>query len=118
MFDIRAVREALLRQGGDRWQAILQSPDFYSLSACRDLLFHEQEHVFDLQEIRRMTEKAGLNWIGIIPPPGARELARDKLQLETTQLTLNDWHTLEQLEPGLFSGMYQFYVRKPVLKKA
>ncbi len=116
--DIRAVREALLRQGGDRWQAILQSPDFYSLSACRDLLFHEQEHVFDLQEIRRMTEKAGLNWIGIIPPPGARELARDKLQLETTQLTLNDWHTLEQLEPGLFSGMYQFYVRKPVLKKA
>ncbi len=114
---IRAVREALLHQGGERWQAILQSPDFYSLSACRDLLFHEQEHVFDLQEIRRMTEKAGLEWVGIIPPAGARELAREKLQLNTADLTLNDWHTLEQLQPSLFSGMYQFYVRKPHLQR-
>ena len=116
--EIRAAREALLSQGGERWQAILQSPDFYSLSACRDLLFHEQEHVFDLQEIRRLVENAGLDWVGILPPAGARELAEEKLQLGTHDLTLNDWHTLEQLKPSLFSGMYQFYVRKPLLKRA
>lgn len=115
--EIRAAREALLSQGGERWQAILQSPDFYSLSACRDLLFHEQEHVFDLQEIRRLVENAGLDWVGILPPAGARELAEEKLQLGTHDLTLNDWHTLEQLKPSLFSGMYQFYVRKPLLRK-
>ena len=110
--DIRCVREALIQQNSSDWAGILQSPDFYSLSACRDLLFHEQEHVFDLQEIRRMIDRAGLQWIGIVPPPGARALAQEELKLAPEHLTLNDWHTLEQLHPALFSGMYQFYVRK------
>ncbi len=111
--DIRRVREALLQQNSDDWAGIFQSPDFYNLSACRDLLFHAQEHVFDLQEIRRMIEHCGLDWVGIVPPAGARTLARNELKLAPENLTLNDWHTLEQLHPALFSGMYQFYVRKP-----
>lgn len=111
--DIRCVREALLQQNNDNWGAIFQSSDFYSISACRDLLFHTQEHVFDLQQVRRLIENAGLDWIGIVPPTGARQLAADVLKLEPSNLTLNDWHTLEQIEPALFAGMYQFYVRKP-----
>ena len=112
--EIRTVREALLHQGEGRWRAILQSPDFYSMSSVRDLLFHTQEHTFDLQEIRRMIESADLEWIGIVPPPGAQQLAEKILRLPPANLTLNDWHTLEQIEPALFAGMYQFYVRKPV----
>ena len=111
--DIRTVREALLHQGEGRWRAILQSPDFYSMSSVRDLLFHTQEHTFDLQEIRRMIESADLEWVGIVPPPGAQQLAEKILRLPPANLTLNDWHTLEQIEPALFAGMYQFYVRKP-----
>ncbi|HIF49589.1 MAG TPA: class I SAM-dependent methyltransferase, partial [Cytophagales bacterium] len=65
--DIRTVREALLHQGEGRWRAILQSPDFYSMSSVRDLLFHTQEHTFDLQEIRRLIEGVGLEWVGIVP---------------------------------------------------
>jgi hypothetical protein len=111
--DIRCVRETLLQQNSDNWGAIFQSSDFYSISACRDLLFHTQEHVFDLQQVRRLIENAGLEWVGIVPPAGARQLAADVLKLEPAYLTLNDWHTLEQVEPALFAGMYQFYVRKP-----
>lgn len=111
--DIRTVREALLHQGEGRWDAILQSPDFYTMSSVRDLLFHTQEHTFDLQEIRRMIEGAGLEWVGIVPPAGAQKLAADILRVTPANLTLNDWHTLEQIEPALFAGMYQFYVRKP-----
>lgn len=111
--DIRVVREALLQQNDEGWKAIFQSSDFYSMSACRDLLFHTQEHVFDLQQVRRLIENSGLEWIGIVPPAGARQLAADVLKLEPSHLTLNDWHTLEQIEPALFAGMYQFYVRKP-----
>lgn len=111
--DIRCVRETLLQQNSDNWGAIFQSSDFYSISACRDLLFHTQEHVFDLQQVRRLIENAGLEWVGIVPPAGARQLAADVLKLEPAHLTLNDWHTLEQIEPALFAGMYQFYVRKP-----
>jgi 2-polyprenyl-3-methyl-5-hydroxy-6-metoxy-1,4-benzoquinol methylase len=112
--DIRTVREALLQQGNGRWDAILQSPDFYSMSSVRDLLFHTQEHTFDLQEVRRLVDSANLEWIGIVPPAGAQKLAEKVLRLPPKNLTLNDWHTLEQIEPALFAGMYQFYVRKPL----
>ncbi|MDF1762380.1 MAG: methyltransferase domain-containing protein [Oleibacter sp.] len=111
--DIRCVRETLFQQKSDDWQAILSSSDFYSLSACRDLLFHEQEHVFDLQQIRSLIDHEGLKWIGMVPPNGAKKLAQECLQLSPDSLTLNDWHTLEQIQPSLFAGMYQFYVRKP-----
>ncbi|MEK9767217.1 MAG: class I SAM-dependent methyltransferase, partial [Thalassolituus sp.] len=71
--EIRTVREVLLQNQDQRWSAVLQSSDFYSLSGCRDLLFHTQEHTFDLQEVRRLIEKSGLEWIGIVPPAGARK---------------------------------------------
>ena len=110
--EIRTVREVLLQNQDQRWSAVLQSSDFYSMSGCRDLLFHSQEHTFDLQEVRRLIEKYGLEWIGIVPPAGARKMAAEKLRLKPEELSLNDWHTLEQIEPALFAGMYQFYVRK------
>ena len=111
--DIRLVRETLIQQGSEQWHAILQSPDFYSLSACRDLLFHTKEHTYDLQEVRRLIDNAGLEWVGMVAPQGAYKLAADVLKLKPQHLTLNDWHTLEQVNPALFAGMYQFYVRKP-----
>lgn len=111
--EIRDVRALLLHQEGETWQPILQSPDFYSLSACRDLLFHQLEHNFDLQEIRHLIEDCHLKWVGIVPPPEARAIANEYLNMEPENMTLNDWHTLEQLKPSLFSGMYQFYAQKP-----
>lgn len=112
--DIRSAREAILQQKDKRWDALIQSPDFYSMSSVRDLLFHTQEHAFDLQDIRRLIDGENLEWIGIVPPAGAQKLAEKVLQLKPHSLTLNDWHTLEQTEPALFAGMYQFYVRKPL----
>ena len=34
------------------------SPDFYSISACRDLLFHVQEHRLTLPQIARISDRA------------------------------------------------------------
>jgi hypothetical protein len=64
--------------------------------------------------VRRLVDSANLEWIGIVPPAGAQKLAEKVLRLPPKNLTLNDWHTLEQIEPALFAGMYQFYVRKPL----
>lgn len=110
--DMRLVREALLQKAiaGD-WSGLYSSPDFYSTSACRDLLFHQQEHVFDVQELPAFLASAGLQWLGMLPPPEGREL----LQLvgkHSSELRVSEWQALEQSNPGLFSGMYQFYAVK------
>ena len=112
--EIRLVREALLQGNVDGdWNNILQSDDFYSLSACRDLLFHEQEHVFNLTEIDELVKNAGLEWVGILPPHNSRALSQQHLSKTPDTMTIEDWDELEQKEPAIFAGMYQFYVRKP-----
>lgn len=110
---IRLVREALLQQSlpGD-WQDIYQSADFYSLSGCRDLLFHEQEHVFDVLELPEFLQHAGLQWMGMLPPPGAQALI-DLTGKHCSEISVQEWHQLEQNNPDLFAGMYQFYAIKP-----
>ncbi|GGY39515.1 hypothetical protein GCM10011297_10900 [Bacterioplanes sanyensis] len=112
--DIRLVREALLQQAieGD-WHSLIQSPDFYSLSACRDLLFHTQELVFDLSQLLQLAEQTQLEWVGLIPPPSAESLAQRHFGCHAHQLTLSQWQQLEQQQPQLFAGMYQFYLHKP-----
>ena len=112
--DMRLVREALLQGSlaGD-WQELFQSADFYSLSACRDLLFHQQEHTFTCLEVRQLLNDNGLEFIGMIPQGDSEKLARQRFNKAGHQLTLAEWHQVEQQKPGLFAAMYQFYVRKP-----
>lgn len=111
--EMRLIREALLQGSieGD-WKEIYNSPDFYSLSACRDLLFHEQEHVFDVLELEDFLAGAGLEWIGMLPPPDSQELL-SLTGKHSSRISPEEWHTLEQNNPQLFAGMYQFYARKP-----
>lgn len=109
--NMRLVREALLQKSlpGD-WSDIYNSPDFYNLSACRDLLFHVQEHTFDATELEDFTASAGLSFLGMLPPPGFTLPAGQS----TSELTCSQWAALEQKNPALFAGMYQFYVQRPL----
>ncbi len=110
---IRLMREAILQHSlPGNWQDIYQSPDFYSLSGCRDLLFHEQEHVFDVLELPEFLQHAGLQWMGMLPPPGAQALI-DLTGKHCSEISVQEWHQLEQNNPDLFAGMYQFYALKP-----
>jgi 2-polyprenyl-3-methyl-5-hydroxy-6-metoxy-1,4-benzoquinol methylase len=105
--DLRALRGDILRQQNlPQWQNILISPDFYSLSTCRDLLCHEQEWVFDIAAIEPWLEQAGLQWVGMLAPEQYSGPA------SAADLTPADWALIEQQQPDLFSGMYQFYARK------
>ena len=65
--DIRECRTEIMNMTTDsnsRMQTIINSKDFYSLSACRDLLFHVQEHRFTLPQISNALKKMGLIFIG------------------------------------------------------
>lgn len=105
--DIRLVRQAIMQGNieGD-WSEIMRSPDFYTLSSCRDLLFHTQEHVFDVSTLPKWLEQAGLQWVGMIPPPNNHKGLHP-------QAHVDEWAAYEQENPQLFAGMYQFYAQKP-----
>ena len=110
--EIRLVREALLQNSiPGEWQEFFESPDFYSMSGCRDLLFHEQEHVFNLPEISELLAGSGLQWLGMLPPLGSHNIIQ-RTGKHSSDLSLEEWHQIEQENPGLFAGMYQFYAIK------
>ena len=91
---------------------VIGSPDFYSLSACRDFLFHVQEHRFTLPQIEVALNDLDLRFLGF-------ELKQSwimnfsEFYPEKDALTsLSSWHQFELKNPGTFSRMYQFWVQK------
>ena len=108
--DIRRGRDAIMRLPADAPERpVTGFSDFYSLSECRDLLFHVQEHRFTIARIRTLLADAGLDFIGFersdtdagemvasMPPPDA----------------LDGWHEHERRHPHTFAAMYQFWVRR------
>jgi len=89
--------------------------DFYSLSECRDLLFHRQEHCTNLLELKERLEVLGLKFMGF-------EMTNLEILEEYIQRfpddpywnNLEHWHALEQDRPLTFFGMYQFWCYKPL----
>jgi hypothetical protein len=110
--NIRAVRSALIHNQADiAYSLVALFGDFYSTSACRDLLFHEQEHRFTTSQLKDLLIKYDLEFLGIVVKPAARnrfiqEYGVDKL------CDLDAWGEYEEAHPGTFGNMYQFQVRR------
>ena len=92
---------------------VLNSPDFYSLSTCRDLLFHVQEHRFTLPEIETALKELGLVFIGFELQDHQVQNRFKELDPRKESLTsLPLWHQFELDHPDTFTSMYQFWVQK------
>lgn len=111
--DIRAFRRQVLAVGeGSALAALRTSDDFYSLSGCRDLLFHVHEHHFTLPRVADLLAGQGLRLVGFdVPPEGAR-LFREMHGAGADALDLTLWDAVEARAPTLFAGMYQMWGRK------
>ena len=89
------------------------SPDFYTLSACRDLLFHTEEHDFDLDEIASCLERLGLRFIGFEhAAPGVDEHYSRLFPDDPSRTSLASWARFEAAHPGTFVAMYSFWCQK------
>ena len=115
--DIRRYREELINKDlntdSKTSKLIIGTENFYSLSGCRDLLFHAQEHHFTLPQIEAALKDLGLKFLGfeIIEVSTMRSFSKlysDKDALVSLPL----WHQFELKNPGIFRGMYQFWVQK------
>ena len=91
---------------------MLFSRDFFSLSECRDLLFHAQEHRLTLPEIAAFMGDNGLRFIGFeLDLPAKRNYAR-QFPDDVAMTDPMQWHRYETDNPRTFLGMYQFWVQK------
>ena len=110
--DIRRCRQDLISRQDARFSTILHSPDFCSTSACRDLLFHVQEHRLTLPEIGAFLTAHGLTLLGFELDAPKLARYRGAFPDDTTMTDLALWHRFETANPDTFRGMYQFWVQK------
>ena len=109
---IRACRAAIRARHDDLFQQIIRNEDFYSMSGCRDLLFHVHEHRFTLPQVGAMIERLGLKFLGFELPDSGAALAgyRSRYPQDAAAIDLGKWHQFETEFPDTFSRMYQFWV--------
>lgn len=110
---IRRCRQDLMDQrGDDAWRSIFIS-DFYSISGCRDLLFHVQEHCLTLEAIETFLAEAGLTFIGFELDPAVQARYARRFPEDRPATNLANWSQFERENPDTFMEMYQFWVQKP-----
>ena len=111
--EIRSARDRLRALPPEHpASAVVESRDFYSLSTCRDMLFHAQEHRFTVPQLAAIMDRLGLEFLGFELPPGIGAVYRQRYPDDPAMRSLNDWDAFEQDNPGTFGDLYQFLVRR------
>lgn len=110
---IRACRELIAGLPAGHPAAVLvHSPDFYSISECRDLLFHVQEQQLNLGRIAAMLERLALEFLGFeFNSLAGLNRYRSRFPDDPHAISLANWDQLEQAFPDTFSAQYVFWVR-------
>jgi len=111
--EIRRCRQALIDLNEqENFGAILNSPDFYSTSACRDLLFHVQEHRMTLTGIDAFIRANQLKFMGFEIDTDVLRAYKQRFPNDPEAIRLEQWHQFETENPDIFAGMYQFWIQK------
>jgi SAM-dependent methyltransferase len=104
--DLIADEESPMRSG------VLDCPDFYSTSECRDLLFHVQEHRMTIPQLKTIFAEHDLRFIGFIVDAQIRLAYLRRFPQDAALTSLDNWNVFEQENPLTFVGMYAFWVQK------
>ena len=98
---------------GDQTKHLTRWMDYYSTSACRDLIFHVQEHHYTPLKIKQSIDDLGLKFLGFHLPNSNIIKSYTKLFPEDPYgLDLENWHKFEQKNPSTFETMYNFWLQK------
>jgi hypothetical protein len=88
------------------------SKDFFSMSECRDLLFHSKEHRLNLLQIAKALGDLKLNFLGFEIPAQIRKQFLSTRSETSDLYSLSAWHEYETENPNTFAQMYEFWVQK------
>lgn len=115
--EIRRCRQDIVAEaikGDTQLIQLCMRSDFYSLSPCRDLIFHVQEHRFTIPEIASALDTLGLEFLGFeTPTPQPLIQFRQENPGCPPAQQLERWQSFEERFPDTFRGMYQFWCKKP-----
>lgn len=111
--EIRRFRRHAIGSADPQMQALLRFVDFFSVSECRDLLFHVQEHQMTLPDIAAFLDENRLTLLGLVIAPAIGRQYAARFPDDPAMTDLRNWDRLEAANPTLFAGMYQFWVQKP-----
>ena len=114
--DIRRCRQdiiAMSEDGNSKMAGIHNSTDFFSLSECRDMLFHVQEHRFTLPQVEDALLDLKLKFLGFeLDNQKAMRKFRNSHLSKPALISLSLWHKFELENPSTFGAMYQFWCKK------
>ena len=95
------------------FEKIINRRDFYSTSSARDLMFHVQEHCFNLPQLSEIILDFDLEFLGF-----TNEMIKNKYSKlfpeDKKNILLENWDHFEISEPDTFISMYNFWVRKKI----
>jgi hypothetical protein len=111
--DIRKCRQEITAASDDTvLAAVSQRADFFSLSGCRDLLFHVQEHRMSLPQIAGFIARENLIFLGFDAESALLDRYAARFPADTAKTDLAAWDRFEAENPQTFTTMYQFWVQK------
>ncbi|CAA7620901.1 Type 11 methyltransferase [Candidatus Terasakiella magnetica] len=111
--DIRRCRQDLMAAdstGG--FHSLLSLSDFFSVSACRDLLFHVQEHRMTLDGIGVFLKDNDPDFLGFDIDRPIIDAYTRRFPADRAATDLRQWQRFEAENPDTFRSMYQFWVQK------
>ena len=88
--------------------------EFYSLSECRDLCFHVQEHLFTTETLEQLLNAEKLVFCGFMLPKSIKDAYQNCFPEDTNGTSLSNWGEFESNNPSTFQSMYQFWAYKPL----
>ena len=109
--DIKKFRQLLINSHNEHHQLLTKSSDFFSLSTFRDLIFHVQEHCFNIPQIKKCLNKLGLKFCGF----ENKDVISNFRNFHGKEMDIYDlelWHQFEENNPRSFGGMYVFWCQK------
>lgn len=110
--DIRRRRQELVNAADSGFSDVMTSADFYSVSGCRDLLFHVNEQRVTLERIGAFLRDNSLTFLGFSAKDAVLAHYRKCFPDDPDTTNLDHWQVFEQGNPGTFTNMYQFWIRR------
>jgi SAM-dependent methyltransferase len=111
--EIRRCREDIIGLlDGEPTKKMTLSSDFYSLSDCRDMLFHSHELRLTLPQIKQFLAENELDIIGFDIPNDILKKYGELFPADLAKTNLDNWARFEKKYPHTFGNMYVFWVQK------
>ena len=108
---IRTFRSKLLKSDKPHHKRVFSSPDSFSVSELRDLIFHVQEHRFTILKIKEYLEILGLGFCGFETDHIVKKF-RESNHGTDAPYDLDKWHNFEKENPYTFSNTDAFWCQK------